>query len=331
MSHIESPKSVQRWLLLCVAAAFVMIFIGGITRLTGSGLSMVEWKPLTGWLPPLNPQQWAAEFARYQQSPEFQLVHPQMDVAGFKGIFWLEYIHRVFGRMIGIVFFLPLLWFAFTRSITAKHAAALLGLFGLGGLQAVLGWLMVKSGLVQDPHVSPVMLSVHLTIGTLIFAGLTVAYLHARGAALSQFCNARIWLALLLFLQIAYGAFVAGNHAGLRYNDWPLMEGKLLPEGMWLLAPWWQNITENIGTIQFIHRLLAYLIVGLLLWQWWRWRFASVAIHAVAALVLVQLGLGIATLMLHVPIILASAHQMVAFLLLFAVFCFVQEPRKDHG
>ena len=312
------------WLLACCALVFAMVVVGGITRLTHSGLSIVEWQPIVGTLPPLDDKAWQEAFRKYQQTPEFRQVNPDMELAGFKRIFWWEYAHRLLGRTIGAAFLLPLLWFA-ARGRIARHLGwKLAAIFALGGLQGAMGWYMVQSGLVDDPRVSQYRLAAHLGIALLIYAAMlwiALDLLSPRGTearrGLRRFAFA---LAVLVFAMALSGGLVAGIRAGLAYNTFPLMNGHLVPPGMFVIEPWYLNFFANMATVQFDHRLVAWLLALLVPWFWLRVRRAQASPRArmaagvlLAALVL-QIAMGIATLLLAVPVPLAAAHQAGALL-----------------
>lgn len=308
------------WLVVLAAMVFVMIVLGGLTRLTGSGLSMVEWQPITGWLPPLSDAAWQDTFAKYQAYPEYQKVNLGMTLAEFKGIFWLEYVHRLWGRLIGVAFLAPFLVFLAKGWIERPLVPKLIAMFVLGGLQSGLGWYMVTSGLIDDPNVSQYRLTAHLGLALLIYGYmLWVAFglLWARNAGPASPGRARAAQALLalVFVTALSGGLVAGLDAGLAYNTFPLMDGALVPAGLFELQPWFLNLFENITTVQFNHRVLAILTVVALAGFWWRarrtalgrrgrWAVIGLPIAAVA-----QAGLGVSTLLLVVPTPLAVLHQ----------------------
>jgi cytochrome c oxidase assembly protein subunit 15 len=340
--EIRHRRQIAGWLLVCAAMVFAMVVLGGVTRLTGSGLSMVEWDPIFGIVPPLDAAQWEQVFEQYQSSPEYQKINIDMDLAGFKRIFLVEYAHRVLGRTIGIVFLLPLVFFVVTRRIPLGLSPKLVALFVLGGLQGLLGWYMVKSGLVDDPHVSPYRLTAHLMLavalyGYMIWVALGLLSPQPQrpsgprgGASLCRFAAA---LAGWVFLTMASGGFVAGLKAGLAYNTFPLMEGRWIPSGIWALQPGYRNLFENIATVQFDHRVAAITtFVGILaLWLAGRGRMPSrgarYALHGLAIMGMVQLGLGISTLLLHVPVPLAAAHQGGALVLFTLILIVAQRLR----
>ncbi|NDC42891.1 MAG: heme A synthase, partial [Chitinophagia bacterium] len=314
----------------CLTLVFLMVVVGGLTRLTESGLSIVEWKPISGTLPPLNEADWQAELESYRASPEYQKKNKGMSIEEFKGIFWLEYLHRLLGRLIGLVFIIPLVYFALTKRITRRFAVRLLCIFALGGLQGLIGWLMVKSGLVDDPRVSPYRLALHLSVAFLLFSLLLWSWLDvALDKPKTEVHRAAGKLLLLmkgflvvLCLQIAWGAFVAGNDAGLTYNTFPLMDGRWIPHGMGLISPWWHNLFENVTTVQFLHRVLAYVVFfyGCYLTFLRYGAFKSLGLHralnAMFIVMLLQIVIGIKTLLYVVPIGLASLHQANALILL---------------
>ena len=328
--NAESPapplRAVAWWLTVCTVMVFVMVGLGGATRLTESGLSMVEWNPLT-LLPPLTEAQWQAEFATYQRFPEFQAKNAWMTLADFQGIYWLEYIHRLWGRLIGFVFFVPLVWFAARRRIDRSLTIKLAGLFALGGLQGALGWFMVASGLVDRPGVSQYRLAAHLVTAFIVYGLMvwvtldlfrTAVQSRNTDRALSRWAGA---VALAVLLVVVSGALVAGLHAGLIYNTFPLMDGRLLPEGLGDLSPWYANPFENIMTVQFDHRILALCLVAAIAGVWLRSRQVALDPDArrlaggVLVMAVVQAGLGITTLLMVVPLPLALAHQTGALIL----------------
>ncbi len=333
---MENDRAIAKWLLVCAALIFSMVILGGVTRLTGSGLSMVKWHPIHGVIPPLNELAWQEEFSHYQQSPEFTKINRDMTVEGFKKIFLFEYSHRILGRLIGLVFFIPFLYFFFSKKIKPGLTPQLIVMFILGGLQGLLGWYMVKSGLVDNPHVSQYRLTAHLLAAILIYAyilwvAMSLFNRNPRVAkANSQFPlyrKAIHYLIILVMLTIVSGGFVAGLKAGLIFNTFPLMNGQWIPDGLTALEPLYLNSFENMVTVQFQHRILALTTGFLLLLYWWSSRSrnfdgsTSRSFNLVALMVIVQISLGISTLLLHVPVWLASSHQAGA-LLLFTVVLF---------
>lgn len=332
MTQPASQRPIAIWLLICCAAIFAMVVLGGVTRLTGSGLSIVRWEPITGILPPLDQTAWEQVFQLYQESPEYQKKNRGMSLEGFKTIFWFEYAHRVLGRLIGLIFAVPLLYFVARRRISHGLVPRLLFVLLLGGLQGALGWYMVKSGLVNDPHVSPYRLTAHLGLAILIYGylfWLALDLLFPRGTAAGGAQPVRLgglapWLTLLVLITALSGGFVAGTRAGFAYNSFPLMGGHWIPEGLATLDPLWRNFFENVTTVQFDHRLLATAaLVTLLVYAWALIRQPlSGRLRLGVVLLVLTLGLqyllGVATLLMRVPVALGAAHQGVAVLLLTA-------------
>jgi cytochrome c oxidase assembly protein subunit 15 len=318
------PKAIAIWLFFCAFMVFAMMVIGAITRLTESGLSMVEWRPLIGALPPLNEAEWNRVFELYQQTPEYQKKNAWMGIADFKNIFFWEWFHRLWGRLIGVAFALPLIWFWLRRNIPAGYGLKLFGLLILGGMQGVMGWYMVKSGLVDMPAVSHYRLAAHLSLAMLIFALLILTALSVLGTKgkPSKVLYAHGWLALLaLVLTIFWGAFTAGLDAGLLYNDsFPHMGGALIPPDFHQYPQIWKNALENPSGVQFIHRWLAMLSVLLIGGLWAHAtlikRHSFGAMHALGVMVCVQFTLGLVTLYTNVAIHPAAAHQAGAATLL---------------
>ena len=334
--------AVAAWLFACCALIFAMVVVGGITRLTLSGLSITEWNPVIGIVPPLTEAQWATEFARYQQIPEYRLIHYGMSLAEFKGIYFWEYAHRLLGRLIGVAYAVPLVWFWLRGRLPRRLVPALLGILTLGFAQGLLGWYMVESGLVHRVEVSQYRLVAHLALALAIYSlilwtalGLVRRPSNSHSSAPREgesvaagWRRAAEEVILLVGLTIVAGGFVAGTRAGLTYNTFPLMDGRLIPAGYAQLHPFVRNWFENIPAIQFDHRLLAIMTaVGLLL-LWaasLRSRLptsARTALWALLAAALLQFALGVSTLLLAVPIPLAAAHQAGAVLLLTAAIFF---------
>jgi cytochrome c oxidase assembly protein subunit 15 len=320
-------RAVAAWLLVCALLVAAMVVVGGVTRLTHSGLSIVEWQPLVGTIPPLTEADWQAVFERYRQTPEYTLVNEGMSLDEFKGIFWWEYFHRLLGRAIGLVFLAPLLWFWWRGRVDGRLGGKLAGVFVLGGLQGAMGWYMVASGLVDEPRVSHLRLTAHLGIAFLILgAMLWIAFdlLSPRradaGRATAVPTRLATAVAGLVFVQVLAGGLVAGIRAGKAYNTFPLMNGNLVPPETFMLEPWWRNFFDNMAAVQLDHRLLAWLLVFLVPWLWWRVRrsgasrAARVGADLLLWLIALQFGLGVATLLAVVPVGLAAAHQGVATL-----------------
>ena len=320
----STDRAIGAWLLFCAALVYAMVVLGGVTRLTGSGLSMVEWQPILGWLPPTSEAGWQEAFAKYRASPEYRQVNAGMSLAQFQVIYGFEYAHRLLGRLIGVAFLLPLLGFLAAGRLSAARAGRLGGIFVLGGLQGLLGWYMVKSGLVDVPRVSPYRLAAHLGLALVIYALIlwqALLALWPRPAPVAAGARRGVdVMALLLVLTLLAGAFVAGNKAGLAYNTFPLMAGQWIPDGLGALSPWWRNLFENITTVQFVHRLLALLTVAwalLLAWRLWPlggWP-ARLGI-GLALLTVLQAMVGVATLLAGVPVVLGALHQGTAIAVL---------------
>jgi len=313
----SARRQVAAWLLLCAALVFLLLVVGGATRLTRSGLSIVEWQPLVGVLPPLGEADWQALFAKYRATPEFRLVNREMDLAGFQRIFWWEYAHRLLARAVGLAFLLPLLWFQFRAMLERPLAWKLWGIFALGAAQGAMGWLMVKSGLVDDPKVSPVRLTAHLALALAIFAAelwLALGLLAPRAGRAQRLAAA---LPLVIFAMALSGGMVAGLRAGAAYQTFPLMNGSFVPPDFLLLEPWWNNFLYNMGTVQFVHRAFFWLLLVLVPLAWWKAGRSSSATLLLCAFLL-QAALGIATLLAGVPLALGAAHQAGAVLLLAA-------------
>lgn len=332
-------RHVAAWLLTCCALVFLMVVLGGVTRLTGSGLSMVDWRPVTGLLPPLTADDWQRAFDMYRDSPEYRQVNAHMDVEDFKGIFWLEYLHRLLGRVIGIVFFIPFVVFAVRGSIRASEWPKYLLMFVLGGLQGVLGWYMVKSGLVDDPKVSQYRLTAHLVLAFLIYAymlwvALSLLFPGGRRQRHPWFTRS-VGLAGLIAITIVSGGFVAGLKAGKIFNTFPMMGEFWIPPGVMAMDPWWRNLFDNPALVQFDHRVLAIttFLACIAFWFGLRRRRPSgrsrTAVHLLLAAVALQFALGIVTLLSHVPVALGAAHQGSALLLLTAAIYLVHTLQRD--
>ncbi len=325
--QIAARPLVRGWLLLLALMVLVMVVVGGATRLTGSGLSITEWAPVTGTIPPLSEAAWQDEFDKYRQIPQYQRVNRGMSLEEFKTIYWWEWGHRFLGRLLGLVFVVPFAWFVATGRLERRMIPWTLGAFVLGGLQGVLGWYMVASGLVDRVSVSQYRLAAHLTLAAVILAYLLWLAESLRERRPEAAPPARLlWssgaLLALVMVQIALGALVAGLHAGLAYRTWPLMDGRLVPQGLMTLDPWWRNLFENVTTVQFDHRMAGYVLI------------AAALAHAIdcartlgpgaaarrawglTGLMLLQLGLGIATLLGGVPMATALLHQVGAMVVL---------------
>ena len=325
-----APDPVRVWLLAMALLVLAMVSVGGATRLTGSGLSITEWQPIMGVIPPLSDAAWQDAFEKYRQIPQYKLINKGMSLDAFKAIYWWEWTHRFLGRLIGVVFLVPFLYFLVTGRVTRALAPKLAGICALGGLQGAIGWYMVRSGLAERTAVSQYRLALHLGLAAVIFASLLwVALSLRRSQAVSQDVSPsrrRVAVALLglVFLQIVAGAFVAGLKAGAGYNTWPLMDGQLVPNGLGVMSPWWTNLFENATTVQFNHRLVAYVLTGAVLWHvsalLSRARDPHVRASAVTLLVavLAQVALGIWTLLAQVPVSLGLAHQAGAMIVLAA-------------
>ncbi|MDB5424086.1 MAG: cytochrome c oxidase assembly protein [Phenylobacterium sp.] len=335
----DRSRAVAIWLFVVAALVLAMVVVGGATRLTDSGLSITQWKPVTGAIPPLGAADWQAEFARYRDIPQYRLVNPHMGLDQFKTIYWWEWSHRLLGRLVGAAFALPLVWFAVRRELPKRLLWRLAGLFVLGGLQGAVGWWMVASGLSDRVSVAPERLMIHLGLAFALLAALVWTALDAwagwaRQTLPSPWGARALGLLGLIFLQILLGALVAGNDAGLVYNDWPLMAGALVPND-YAGANLWATLAHSQAAVQLHHRLVAYLLTAVALAVGvgaWRSRYlaqeSKLLAVAVAALVVVQALLGIATLMARVPIGLGIAHQLTAALVLCVATAFAWRVRR---
>ncbi len=327
---MQKQKSIAVWLFVCCAMVFIMVVVGGVTRLTDSGLSIVEWQPVSGTLPPMSQSDWDEFHQKYQQSPQYQQINKGMSVDEFKTIFWWEYIHRLLGRLIGLVFFIPFVYFLIRKQIDKPLGIKLSGIFVLGGLQGLMGWYMVMSGLVNDPHVSQYRLTAHLGLAFVIFAAMfwvATDLLYDKNKsphdpeALRGVRRFSIGLTWLIFIMVLSGGLVAGIRAGLAYNTFPLMNGHFIPPEIFMLEPWWRNFFDNMATVQFDHRMIAWVLMFTIPYFWFKARkqqlsdSAKLACNLLLIMLVIQVGLGISTLLLAVPLKLAAAHQGGAMLL----------------
>ncbi len=322
-----SEQMVKAWLVFMACLVFTMVIVGGATRLTDSGLSITEWRPILGAIPPLNELDWLAALEKYRQIPEYKLINKGMSLQDFKFIYWWEWGHRFLGRFIGIAFLVPFLWFWLSGRLHRRQIPRLAILFVLGGLQGALGWYMVKSGLVDRTDVSQYRLSAHLTLATVIFAAI-VWTAFGFGQARHNFPGTvrlgktALAVVVLIIAQTSLGGFVAGLDAGLVHNTWPLMDGSLIPDGLLVMEPAWRNAFENVLTVQFQHRMAAYFIAILAGVQAVRAMAESnpAAVRlsgaTIGLAVFMQIGIGIWTLLAQVPISLGLLHQGGALIVL---------------
>lgn len=327
---VDDVTILRRWLWCIMALVVLMIALGGATRLTNSGLSITEWRPVSGVLPPLSASQWQTEFEKYQQFPEFMAEHADMDMSAFKFIYFMEWSHRQLGRLIGMGYILPLIWFLWCQRIRALHRGRFLLIAGLITLQGAIGWWMVSSGLEPDRvDVAPVRLAVHLSLAFLILGEIFWLWrgMKPHSFDMLQALDRRVYLSaviflVLLYMQIFTGALVAGTHAGKVYNSWPLMGDSFLPQTYVVLSPFWHNLIENPAAIQFNHRLLAYGIMGMSAYIFYLGRYADVRLQRhctrLACVVGAQFLLGIWTLLTAAPLPLAWAHQILAIIVFFS-------------
>jgi cytochrome c oxidase assembly protein subunit 15 len=339
LSMEEQDRTVAWWLLACCGLVFCMVVLGGFTRLTGSGLSMVDWRPLMGILPPLSDADWQRVYDMYRESPEYQMVNAGFGLEGFKSIFWLEYLHRLLGRIIGLVFFVPFVYFFIKGYVVRREWPKYLLMFALGGMQGLLGWYMVKSGLVDVPHVSQYRLTAHLVAAFAIYAymfwvALSLLFPAQQDAPRHPWFGKTLALCVVLSLTIVSGGFVAGLKAGKIYNTFPMMGDYWIPPGLMALEPTWRNFFDNMVTAQFDHRLLAITTFVLIVGYWFRTRSADLptrarpAANALLHTVILQVALGIATLLFAVPVILGAAHQGVAMILFTVALYLVHALRR---
>lgn len=324
------------WLFICCAMVFCMVVVGGITRLTESGLSITEWKPVVGIVPPLSSEEWEVELKKYRTTPEYIIKNSSITLQEFKRIYGMEYAHRLLARLTGFIFLIPFLGFLFSGSFSGLFTIKLLGILVLGGSQAAAGWYMVKSGLVDVPAVSQYLLALHLFIALLIFSLLFWLALEVRSALSKElyikdnlllYNNISPCITICIFIQITLGAFLAGLDGGLVYNTFPLMDGELIPGGLFVLRPLWKNLFENVTLIQFLHRIIAVFLIALIAYFWFSAAKAQdkklrITAHCQILIVFAQFFLGVATLLSNVSIVLASLHQANALVLL-AVSLFI--------
>ena len=327
----RNPLHVAAWLFVVCALIYLVIAIGGYTRLTGSGLSIVAWQPVSGIIPPVTQHEWETEFQHYQQYPEYNIVNQDMQLDQFKRIYWIEYSHRLAGRLVGAVYLLPFIFFVLRGYLTRAFAIRLSVVFVLGAVQGLLGWYMVASGLVDNPAVSQYRLTAHLSLAVLLYSyvlWLAISLTFANRQRANQSANNyfRVMTAICIFLvalmQVS-GGFMAGTHAGFVINTFPDMNGELIPAMLYALDPWWRNLFENVVTIQFVHRWSAVLTVIAVAALWLgRFRLQRAGTKRLADLVAVvamlQFTLGISTLLTQVHLPIALAHQS-GFVLLLSV------------
>lgn len=336
-SGADRLKPVRIWLYVMAFLVLCMVVVGGATRLTESGLSITEWAPVSGTIPPLSDADWAKEFAAYKQIPQ-GVQNGWMGIEDFKSIFWWEWSHRFLGRFLGVAFAVPFLVFLFQRRFSWNLAGPLAGLFVLGGLQGAIGWWMVSSGLSQLTSVSQYRLATHLFAASLLFLALIWVARRLEPEKPATPTGWPVWLLLVLLeVQIVAGAFVAGLDAGMGYNTWPLMDGALIPSGLDVIDPFWKNLFENALTVQFNHRLIAYGVVAFAGWLLWRqarrggFGGADGWLPRIVALIGLQVVLGILTLVNMVPISLALGHQALAFMLAGATMAYLADTSPRRG
>ena len=322
--------AVRHWLMVMIGLVVLMVMVGGATRLTGSGLSITEWRPVTGAIPPLTDEAWQIEFEKYRAIPQYELLNAGMDMAAFKFIFWWEWGHRQLGRFLGVVFGLGIVWFGLTGALRGRELMMAIGIAALGGLQGAIGWIMVASGLKPGMiAVAPIKLMLHLTLASIILMLLTLFTARFASPAPRDQSASRGWAVAVLgivLLQIALGALVAGSKAGLTFNTWPLMDGRFVPQAATLFAvdPWIENFADNVALVQFNHRITAFIVLAIVLIATIKARSiapaspASARLTLIAALVLLQFALGVITLIYAVPIVLGLAHQILAMIIIIA-------------
>jgi len=335
------PRSVGIWLVLIAVVIAGMVTIGGLTRLTGSGLSITQWDPIMGAIPPLGDAQWQDAFAQYRHIPQYIREHQGMSLADFKGIYWWEWTHRLLGRLLGVVFFVPFVWFAWRGAIARTQIPRMIVLFVLGGLQGFVGWWMVESGLETRVSVSQYRLAIHLGVAIILLGAIlwtSFEYLRPKTvtAKAASFAKWAAAFAGLVYFQMLVGAIVAGLHAGLIYNTWPSMNGAVFPDAPWFNQPWYLNFFENAGLAQFDHRIVAYLVAIAAFALWLRGKRAKLEGTArisgdlVLGLTTFQIVLGILTLLNQVPTALAAAHQATAVALFSVALWHTYELSSGH-
>jgi cytochrome c oxidase assembly protein subunit 15 len=323
----KSDKPVIIWLLTGCLLIFLMVVIGGITRLTNSGLSMVDWKLIMGMIPPLNEQEWLVIFEKYKEFPEYQQVNSHFTLADFKAIFFWEYLHRFIGRLIGLVFIVPFIYFLIRKKFSSKLLKQCIIILFMGAFQGFLGWWMVKSGLVNNPDVSHYRLAIHLITAFLTFAytfwvAISLIYKENSFQNFKKLRQIIIAILLLVVIQIIYGAFVAGLNAGFVMNTWPKMGGQWVSDSVTVMEPIWKNFVDGIGGVQFVHRNLALIVVSLIIYllvisvKYPINNLQQKSLFALIIVVFVQFLLGVITLLYAVPVALGVIHQVGAFLLL---------------
>ena len=343
-ANLRTDRAVGLWLFSIAATIGVMVVVGGLTRLTGSGLSITEWQPVTGAIPPLGQTEWQAEFAKYQGTPQYELLNRGMGLAAFKTLYLWEWTHRLLGRILGFIFLVPFLAFLWRRRIDGRIASRLGIIFLLGSAQGVLGWWMVQSGLTDGRVVvSQYRLAAHLGLATILFGYVFWTALEIAGAAriarpvsvgakVSSFC-----FAALVFVQMLLGAFMAGIHAGLAFNTWPSYAGHWVPLGLFNLSPWWRNHFENHAMVHFQHRTVGYIAAAVAAVLFWRLRDAGrsarIASVHVAALLTLQITLGVVTVITSVALAPAALHQICALALFASAlwWAYTLTPQEPRG
>jgi heme a synthase len=332
-------RAIRLWLLAVAAMVMAMVVVGGATRLTGSGLSITEWQPIVGVVPPLSDAAWQSAFEKYQQIPQYKVLNKGMTLEEFKPLFWWEWAHRILGRLIGVVFALPFAVFLLRGDITPALWPRLVALFALGGLQGAIGWHMVASGLEQRTEVSQYRLALHLgtavlLLGAILWVALELGERSSRPVSAVPLRRLALAVLAAVFLQVLLGALVAGLGAGHAFNTWPLMDGRLIPHGLRAMTPIWLNPFENVVTVQFDHRTMAYVVAVLALANHLAARrsgdtrlLASAGI--LLTLVLLQIGLGVWALVTSVPLHLALTHQLVAMLVFVAALVHFHRTMRE--